>query len=47
MVNPSTRISKPGYTYTTPRTVYKIKTLLDISNTGIVSDFRDDVPCLL
>jgi hypothetical protein len=32
------------YSYTTPRSVYKIKTLLDISNTGIVSDFREEVP---
>ena len=44
MVNQAHGSASSGYTYTTPRTVYKIKTLLDISNTGIVSDFRDDVP---
>tara|TARA_B100000085_G_scaffold224414_1_gene209769 strand:+ start:4991 stop:5479 length:489 start_codon:yes stop_codon:yes gene_type:complete len=44
MVNQAHGSASSGYTYTTPRTVYKIKTFLDISNTGIVSDFRDDVP---
>ena len=44
MVNQAHGSASSGYSYTNPRTVYKIETLLDISNTGIVSDFRDDVP---